>query len=59
MGDFNLDEEVDIFDILGLADLFLFGNEPSQEQLFFCDFDSNGILDIMDLLRLSNFILGL
>ena len=59
MGDFNLDTEVNIFDILGLADLLLFGDAPSQTQLFFCDFDSNGMLDVMDLLRLSNVILGL
>ncbi len=58
VGDFNSDAAVDIYDILGLADLLLFGNEPSQSQLFFCDFDSNGMLDIMDLLRLSNIILG-
>ncbi len=59
MGDFNSDSGVDIFDILGLADLLLFGAPPSQAQLFFCDFDSNGMLDVMDLLRLSNVILGL
>ncbi len=59
VGDFNSDADVDIFDILGLADLLLFGREPSQSQLLFCDFDSNGMLDIMDLLRLSNFILDL
>ena len=58
IGDFNSDAVVDIYDILGLADLLLFGNDPSQYQLFFCDFDSNGMLDIMDLLRLSNIILG-
>ena len=59
MGDFNSDADVDIFDILGLADLLLFGSEPSMSQLFSCDFDDNGMLDIMDLLRLSNSILGL
>ena len=58
IGDFNSDAVVDIYDILGLADLLLFGNDPTQSQLFFCDFDSNGMLDIMDLLRLSNIILG-
>ncbi len=58
MGDFNADNEVNIFDILGLADLLLFGDEANQSQLFFCDLDSNGILDVMDLLRLSNIILG-
>ena len=59
IGDFNSDAGVDIFDILGLADLLLFGDDPSQAQLFFCDLDSNGMLDIMDLLRLSNIVLGL
>ncbi len=59
IGDFNSDIEVNIFDILGLADLLLFGATPSQAQLFFCDFDSNGMLDVMDLLQLSNAILGL
>ena len=58
IGDFNSDAVVDIYDILGLADLLLFGDDPSQSQLFFCDFDSNGMLDVMDLLRLSNIILG-
>ena len=33
-GDFNSDAEVNIFDILGLADLLLFGDEPNQGQLF-------------------------
>ena len=57
MGDFNVDNQVDIFDILGLADLLLFGNDPNQSQLFFCDLDSNGMLDVMDLLQLSYIIL--
>ena len=59
IGDFNSDTLVDIFDILRLADLLLFGTTPSQSQLFFCDIDSNGMLDVMDLLGLSNIILGL
>ena len=59
IGDFNSDTEVNIFDILGLADFLLFGDDASQAQLFFCDFDRNGMLDVMDLLRLSNIILGL
>ena len=58
MGDFNSDAEVNIYDILGSSRFVTFWNDPSQSQLFFCDFDSNGMLDIMDLLRLSNIILG-
>ena len=59
MGDFNLDTSLDIFDLLGLADLLLFGNTPSEEQLFFCDLDGSGNLNIVDILALTNLILGL
>ena len=59
MGDFNLDMSLDIFDLLGLADLLLFGDTPSEEQLFFCDLDGNGNLNVVDILALSNLILGL
>ena len=59
MGDFNLDMSVDFFDLLALADLLLFGDEPSDTQLFFCDLDGSGILDVMDLINLSDLILGI
>ncbi len=59
MGDFNLDMSLDIFDLLGLADLLLFGNTPTEEQLFFCDLDGSGNLNIVDILALSDLILGM
>ena len=59
MGDFNSDMSVDIFDLLSLADLLLFGDEPSDTQLFFCDLDGSGILEVMDLIYLSDLILGI
>ena len=59
IGDFNLDMSLDIFDLLGLADLLLFGNTPSEEQLFYCDLDGSGNLNIVDILDLSNLILGI
>ncbi len=59
MGDYNLDLTVDIFDLLAFADFLLFGDEPTDSQLFFCDLDGTGILDIMDLVALSNLILGI
>jgi hypothetical protein len=59
MGDFNSDMSVDIFDLLSLADLLLFGDEPSDTQLFFCDLDGSGTLDVMDLINLSDLILGI
>ena len=59
MGDYNLDLSLDIFDLLAFADFLLFGDEPTDSQLFFCDLDGTGILDIMDLVALSNLILGI
>ena len=59
MGDYNLDASVDIYDLLGIADVLIFGGEPSQSQLFFCDLDGSGDLDVMDLVALSNLILGM
>tara|TARA_B100000959_G_scaffold89452_1_gene95020 strand:- start:409 stop:2658 length:2250 start_codon:yes stop_codon:yes gene_type:complete len=59
MGDYNLDMSVDIFDLLAIADVLIFGSEPTDSQLFFCDLDGSGVLDVMDLIALSNFILGI
>ena len=59
MGDYNLDTLVDIYDLLVIADVLLFGGEPSPSQLFFCDLDGSGVLDIMDLVAISNVILGI
>ena len=58
MGDFNLDSFVDIFDLLGIADVLIFGEDPSNTQLFLCDLDGSGTLDIMDMILLSNMIMG-
>ena len=58
-GDFNSDNSVGILDILGLADLILFGDDPNTMQLYFCDLDSDGNLDIMDLVELVNLVMGL
>ena len=59
MGDFNMDMSVNIFDLLSIADLLLFGETPSEIQLSFCDLDGNGVLDVMDLISIANIILGL
>jgi len=59
MGDYNLDMSVDIFDLLSIADVLIFGGEPTDSQLFFCDLDGSGVLDVMDLIALSNIILGI
>ena len=59
MGDYNLDASVDIYDLLGIVDILIFDGEPTESQLFFCDLDGSGELDVMDLVALSNLILGI
>jgi hypothetical protein len=55
-GDFSFDGVVNVFDIIGLADL-LFNNEhPDQYILNFCDLDENGYLNILDLLMIINMV---
>jgi len=58
MGDYNMDLVADIYDLLALADVILFGGQPTDAQLFFCDLDGSGIIDVMDIINLSNMILG-
>ena len=59
MGDYNLDASVDIYDLLEIADILIFDGELTESQLFFCDLDRSGDLDVMDLVALSNLILGI
>ena len=59
VGDYNTDSFVDIIDILGIVDLFIFDSEPSQRQLFFCDLDRNGSINIMDLMALVDMVVGI
>ena len=59
MGDFNSDMYLDIYDILGIIDLLIFGSEATPYQLYFCDLDGSGMLDVMDLISLTNLILGI
>ena len=58
VGDYNTDSFVDIIDILGIVDLFILDCEPSQRQLFFCDLDRNGSINIMDLMALVDMVSG-
>ena len=59
MGDYNMDLFVDIFDLLALADIILFGGVPTAAQLFFCDLNGSGVIDVMDIINLANLILGI
>jgi len=58
LGDFNSDFEIDLFDILGLADMIIFGEEPTALQLYLCDLNSDGNIGVMDLIELIDTILG-
>ena len=49
LGDQTSDGTVNIFDIIGVADMISRGEEPSNYELTFCDLDDNGEINILDL----------
>ena len=55
-GDFTSDGVVNIFDIIGLADMISKNETPNSYVLTFCDMDANGELNILDLLRVINLV---
>ena len=57
IGDYNLDYSVDIMDVLGLADLIISDEPPSDLQLFSCDINASGDIGNVDILLLINIIL--
>jgi len=59
LGDFNEDAVTDVFDIIELADLLFFETEPTENQLNQCDFNNDGGLDFLDIISLTNYILGI
>ena len=56
IGDLTSDGTVNIFDIIGLADMISRGEEPSNYELTFCDLDDNGEINILDLLMIINIV---
>ncbi len=58
LGDFFPDGTVDVFDILGLVDFILVGDDPSVYVSSFCDMNSDGRIDILDLLIIVNLVVG-
>ncbi len=57
-GDFTSDGVVNIFDIIGLADMISKNETPNSYVLTFCDMDASGELNILDLLRIINLVSG-
>ena len=56
LGDLTSDGTVNIFDIIGVADMISRGEEPSNYELTFCDLDNNGEINILDLLMIINIV---
>jgi carboxypeptidase T len=56
LGDQTSDGTVNIFDIIGVADMISRGEEPSNYELTFCDLDDNGEINILDLLMIINLV---
>ena len=57
-GDFSPDGTINVIDILGLADHILVGDDPSVYVSSFCDMNSDGRIDILDLLIIVNLVVG-
>ena len=55
--DLNLDGNVDIFDIIGIVNFILLGQDPDFFHLYKSDFNKSGHVDIEDILLAINLIL--
>ena len=56
-GDLNSDDEVNILDIIALANLIL-GGDPTSEELQLADLNGDGTLNILDIVAIVNIILN-
>ena len=57
-GDFSPDGSVNVIDILGLADHILVGGDANEYVSLFCDMNSDGRIDLLDLLIIVNLVAG-
>ena len=55
--DLNLDGNIDIFDIIGIVNFILLGQDPDFFHLYKSDFNKNGDVDIEDILLAIDLIL--
>ena len=53
------DGSINISDILGLADFILDNGDPSNYVSMFCDMNSDGQINIIDLLSLVSSVIGI
>ena len=56
-GDVNEDNSIDIFDIIGIVNFILLGQDPDFFHLYKSDFNKNGDVDIEDILLAIDLIL--
>ena len=57
-GDANLDGEIDIVDVVFMANIIIEQVEPSFEQLQAADCNRDGTVNVLDLVGVVNLILG-
>ena len=58
VGDINIDGRIGIADLLLIYDFILGDLTPNDMQYFLADYDSNGLVNILDALILINVILN-
>ena len=57
VGDVNLDDSIDIFDIIIVIDIILLNIEPTEFQNFASDFNNDNTIDVNDIIEMVEFIL--
>lgn len=58
-GDFNMDYQINVVDVVELVYIILYGIEPTPIQLQTGDIDNNGVLNVVDVVHLVDLILNL
>jgi hypothetical protein len=57
-GDFNMDYQINVVDVVELVYIILYGIEPTPIQLQTGDIDNNGVLNVVDVVYLVDLILN-
>lgn len=57
-GDFNLDCQTDIVDIVNLVEIVVNHNPMTEQELLLCDLNNDGVVNVVDLVMIVQIIIG-
>lgn len=58
VGDFNLDCQTDILDVVDLVEMVIHQTLFTEQELMLCDMNNDNIINVVDLVMLVSFIIG-